>query len=162
VSNGSGAATSGPSSGALRWLVVFGIAIASPAALVLDLIARRFVLSGQPEEVTQFLAVEVTRFAWFAVPGPLIGGLLGWVIYPRMRRWAIRRIGPEPGKEAQAAQRADLEALLTATTCAQAPALLGDVSVMLGARLAPAICTTSCAVAAVLALAAATRSQASS
>lgn len=134
--------------------MVAGIAVASPGALVLDLIARRFTVGGQPPEVQEFLSVEVTRFAWIAVPGPLVGGLLGWVIYPRVARWALRRLAPAPAEAAQAAQRADLEALFTATTCAQVPALLGDISVMLGAQLGPAVCTTICAVAAVLAIAA--------
>ena len=49
-------------------------------------------------------------------------------------------------------QSAELTSLLFATTLAQLPALLGDVSIMLGARLTPAICSTCISVTAVLAI----------
>jgi hypothetical protein len=138
----------------LRGLVVAAVACAAPVALVLDLVARHFVVGGQPPDVQQFLAVEVTRFAWFAIPGPVLGGLLGFQLYPRLHRRALARArgpavtGPDPAAE----QRADLEALLFATTLAQLPALFGDLAVMLGARLLPALCTTSLSTLAVVAI----------
>lgn len=140
----------------LRALVVAAVACAAPVALGLDLVARHFVVGGQPADVQRFLAVEITRFAWFAVPGPVLGGLLGFKLYPRLFRRALARArGPaaETGARDEAAeQRADLEALLFATSLAQLPALFGDISVMLGARLGPALCTTSLSTLAVLAI----------
>lgn len=159
----------------LRGLVVAGVACAAPVALALDLVARHFVVGSQPPDVQQFLAVEITRFAWFAIPGPVLGGLLGFKLYPRLFRRALARArgpvvaetaeGPAPSapitqRDEVAEQRADLEALLLATTLAQLPALFGDLSVMLGARLAPALCTTSLSTLAVIAIGALARAQA--
>ncbi len=152
----------------LRALLIAAVACAAPAALALDLVARHFVVGGQPADVQRFLAVEITRFAWFAIPGPALGGLLGFKLYPRLYAKALARArGPVAAEGAAAAeaaeaagdardelaeQRADLEAVLFATTLAQLPALLGDFSVMLGARLPPALCTTSLSTLAVLAI----------
>jgi hypothetical protein len=154
----------------LRALVVAAVACAAPVALGFDLVARHFVVGGQPADVQQFLALEITRLAWFAVPGPVLGGLLGFKLYPRLFGRALARArGPAAAVDAgetaaatdardeTAEQRADLEALLFATSLAQLPALLGDISVMLGARLGPALCTTSLSTLAVLAIGALVR-----
>ena len=134
-----------------RAVVLAGIALAGPMALGLDLVARRIIVGGQPEDVQQFMAEHVTRIAWFFLPGPLIGGLLGFFLYPSLYRRTLARLPSETPAIAEASEhRADLTALMIATTAAQAPALLGDVSVMLGARLTPALCTTALSVTAVL------------
>ncbi|MEO8877017.1 MAG: hypothetical protein ABI461_15600 [Polyangiaceae bacterium] len=49
-------------------------------------------------------------------------------------------------------ERADFEALFLTTTLAQLPAVLGDVSLVLGASVAPALCSTAASVTAVLAI----------
>jgi hypothetical protein len=135
----------------VRTLLVLAFAFAGPMALVIDLVARHFVVASQPAEVQQFLADHVTPLAWVIVPGPLLGGLLGFFRYPVRYAKALARAAKDPStSRADAEERADMEALFIGTTLAQLPALLGDFSVMLGARLAPALCATSISVAAVL------------
>lgn len=133
-----------------RVLVISAIALAGPSALGLDLVARHFLFQNQPANLRQFMAENVTHYAWFIVPLPLLGGLIGFFLYPSMRRSNLARLGPSPAP--MLVQGADLKTLLLTTTCAQLPALFGDVSVMLGGDLAPAICATSISVLAVLAI----------
>src|SRR5438874_314887 len=112
-------------------------------ALGFDLLARHFVVASQPEDVRQFLSENVTRIAWFIVPGPLLGGILGFFLYPHLFRKNLSRLRAGSSAELEGVEeRADFKALMIATTLAQAPALLGDISVMLGARLTPALCAT--------------------
>jgi hypothetical protein len=95
------------------------------------------------------MAEHVTRFAWFVVPGPLLGGILGFILYPRMYRSALEKSRASGSKLPNLEQKADLTALLLCTTMAQVPALFGDLSVMLGANLTPALCSTSLSMTAV-------------
>jgi hypothetical protein len=132
-----------------RALLVAMIAAAGPTALGLDLLARRFVMAEQPEDLRQFMAEHVTRFAWFVVPGPLLGGILGFMLYPRMYRSALTKSRASGSKLPDLEHKADLTALLLCTTMAQVPALFGDLSVMLGANLTPALCSTSLSMTAV-------------
>jgi hypothetical protein len=135
----------------VRALLVAAFACAGPMALVIDLVARHFVVGSQPAEVQQFLADHVTPLAWAIVPGPLLGGLLGFFRYPVRYAKGLARAAKDPSTSpADAEERADMEALFVGTTLAQLPALLGDFSVMLGARLAPALCATSISVVAVV------------
>ena len=134
-----------------RLFLVLAIALAGPTVLLLDLLVRRFAIGAQPEEVRSLLAATMTPLAWWVVPLPLVGGVVGFLWYPP--RWAKARARwqRDPATSAaDAVQRAELEALLLTTTLAQVPALLGDLSVMLGAEMAPALCATSLSVAAVL------------
>ena len=120
-------------------------------ALGFDLIARHFVLASQPDDVRQFMTETVTRIAWCIVPGPFVGGLLGFLLYPRLFRSNVARLRKdESAKPDGIEERADFKALMIATSLAQAPALLGDISVMLGARLTPALCSTGISVTAVM------------
>jgi hypothetical protein len=134
-----------------RGLLVAAIAGAGPMALAFDLVARHFVVSGQPAEVRQFLADHVTPLAWAIVPLPLASGLFGFFRYPvRYAKALARTANDRSTSREDAEQRADMEALFLGTTLAQLPALLGDFSVMLGARLAPALCATAISMTAVV------------
>ncbi|MCC6646984.1 MAG: hypothetical protein IT374_15595 [Polyangiaceae bacterium] len=130
-----------------RRVLVALVALAGPVILGLDLGVRALLMSMQPEDVREFLAGEVTRLAWYCVPAPVVGALAAFVAYPRLRaRFTGRAGGDRVG--------ADLKALFVTASFIQLPALLGDLSVMLGARLTPALLMTSFSTLAVLALAA--------
>ncbi len=140
-------------SGRSRALVLVAIAVAGPIALGFDLIARRFVLANQPEDVRLWMAEQITHYAWFLLPGPVLGGLLGFALYRSMVRKAEVRIATlDLVRQGAEREKAELPAMLIGTTMAQVPALLGDLSVMLGARLTPALCTTAISVTMVLAI----------
>lgn len=131
----------------MRLVLSSMIALAGPAIFGLDLVVRHFVLGGQPEDLRAFLAENVTKVAWFLVPGPVIGGLLGFFAYPRVYAKAYAKTeGDHDAKHAAA----DLRALMVACSLPQLPALGGDLSVMLGSGLLPAVCMTSTAVVAVV------------
>ena len=139
------------SKGLVRALLVAAFASAGPMALVIDLVARHFVVASQPADVQAFLADNVTPLAWAIVPGPLLGGLVGFFRYPARYQKALARSEKDLSTSREdREERADIEALFIGTTLAQLPALLGDFSVMLGARLMPALCATSISVAAVV------------
>ena len=117
--------------------------MAGPIALGLDLVARHFVFRGQPQDLQEFMGSFATRYVWYVAPLVLLGGVIGFVRYPSMltrARATIERRTP------QELQGAELKTLLIATSFAQAPALLGDLGVMLGARLLPAMCSTGLSV----------------
>ena len=129
---------------ATRTLLVFVIALAGPMAFGVDLLARQLVFRDQPEDLRAFFTEHATTFGWYIVPLPLLGGLIGFFRYPSMLRTALAKLGDAPTEQAKS--NAELKVLLLTTTMAQLPALLGDLSVMMGARLTPALCSTSISV----------------
>ncbi|MEO7108895.1 MAG: hypothetical protein ABI183_00540 [Polyangiaceae bacterium] len=138
----------------LRVLIVAAIALSGPMSLGLDFTVRAWVLGGQSEEVVAFFANHVTPFAWCVVPLPILGGIAGFRWYPTRFRKSLERWQRDRTVSVeQAASRADLEALFLTTTLAQFPAVFGDLSIILGARLTPALCSTTASVIAVLAIA---------
>lgn len=135
----------------VRALVVIAISLAGPMMLVLDFVLRHFLIGGQPDDVRAFLADHVTAFAWCVVPFPVIGGIVGFRWYPSRFRKSRERWRRDPSiSDVVATSHADLEALFLTTTLAQLPAVLGDLSLVLGARPAPALCSTTASVTAVL------------
>lgn len=119
--------------------------------LGVDFVVRHFFIASQPADVRAFLADHVTTLAWCAVPFPAIGGIIGFRWYPsRFRKSRERwRLDTTISDEA-ATTRADIEALFLTTTLAQLPAVLGDLSLVLGAHVAPALCSTGASVMAVI------------
>jgi hypothetical protein len=136
-----------------RLLLVVVMALSGPAMFGLDLIARHFVLSAQPADLQDFLADSVTRVAWFLVPGPVLAGVAGFFLYRALYRRALAR-PPLDVAPAEAADRADLTSLLFSASLPQLAGLCGDLSVILGARLWPAICMCSLTLCSVLLIAA--------
>lgn len=130
-----------------RRLLVALVALAGPVVLCLDLVVRSFLMSMQPEDVRELLATEVTRFAWYCVPAPVVGAAAAFVAYPRM---FAKFLAASKGDR----RAADMKALFITASFVQLPALLGDLSVMLGANLGPALTMTTFSTVAVLALAA--------
>ena len=135
----------------VRALVVVAIALAGPMMLGLDFVLRHFLIASQPDDVRAFLAVHVTTLAWCVVPFPVVGGIVGFRWYPSrfrksLERWRLDRALSEE----DASSRADLEALFLTTTLAQLPAVFGDLSLVMGARVAPALCSTAASVTAVV------------
>ncbi len=130
---------------ATRRVLVGLIALAGPVILGLDLVVRSFLMSMQPEDVRELLAESVTRLAWFCVPAPVVGALAAFFSYPRLYRRFASSAAPDH-------RAAELKALFLAASFVQLPALLGDLSVMLGANLGPALTMTAISTAAVLAL----------
>ena len=137
----------------LRWLIVAMTASAAPVVFGFDLLARQLVIGTQPPELQQFMAEHVTTFAWWALPFPLAGSVAGMLVYPWMYRRLLARHKASPPSGAGPEQRADLEALFLAASLVQLPALLGDFSVLLGARLTPAICSSTISTASVVLIA---------
>lgn len=134
-----------------RRVLVGIIAAAGPMVLGFDLVARHFIWRSQTDDVRGYVDGVLTPLAWYAVPGPVIGMIAGFLFYPRIY---ARVLAQSDGKDPTAdAQRADLRALFAAATMTQLPALAGDLSVMLGARLGPGITMAGCAVVGILLLA---------
>jgi hypothetical protein len=135
-----------------RTILVGLMLCAGPILLGLDLVAQRLILGGQPDDLREIVSGYATQFAWYVVPGPLLGGVAGFLIYPKIFNKQLSRATPSMDP-AQARQGADLMALMFSASIPQLPALLGDISVMMGASLKPVICSTSLSVLAVLAIA---------
>lgn len=111
-------------------------------------------IGGQSDEVIAFFADHVTPFAWGVVPLPILGGIAGFRWYPKRFRKSLERWQRDPSVSAeQAASRADIEALVLTTTLAQFPAVFGDLSLILGARITPALCSMTASLVAVIAIA---------
>jgi hypothetical protein len=134
-----------------RTALVFLMISGGPVLLGLDLLIHRLLFSGQPEEVRATLGALATTAGWCVIPGPLLGGALGFWLYPRFYR---RQLGQRPSLAPErAASEAELMALMVCASLPQLPALLGDLCVMLGGRLLPALLSTTISTAAVLGIA---------
>lgn len=135
----------------LRPLILGVIAVTGPAMLALDFLLRQIFMGTEPAEVRAFFADRVTPIAWCFVPLPVLGGIGGFFWYPKRLRVALDRWRRDTTLSAEvAAERADFEALFLSTTLAQVPAILGDLSLILGARPAPALACTAASVTAIL------------
>jgi hypothetical protein len=133
-----------------RAALVVLMASGGPVLFGLDLVAQSFVLDGQPEDVTSMLSALVTRFAWGVVPFPVVFGVVGFLLYPRLVARQLRSpslAGKDPNV---VVANADLTSLMFAASLPQLPALLGDLSLMLGASKVPVACSTTISVVAVL------------
>jgi hypothetical protein len=133
-----------------RSLLLLVIATAGPLMLGMDLVARKLVLDGQPDDVREVVSDFATKVAWACAPGPLVGGLVGFFVYRALRRRGLAKVAPGDEKGRMSAE---MSALIFGCTPAQIPALVGDISVIMGARLAPAIVMTTTSVACVLLIA---------
>lgn len=135
----------------IRAVMVFLIASSAPLLFLLDLVARRFVLAEQPEDLRMMIGELATRFAWYVVPCPAIGGVVGFLMYPRV--YARQLAGSTSADREKARRDADLTALMFSASVPQLPALLGDFSLIMGAELTPVLCSTSISTTAVLLIA---------
>ena len=133
-----------------RALLLVVIATAGPVMLMADLVARKIVLDGQPEDVREVVSDFATKVAWACSPGPLLGGVVGLFVYRALARRAQAKLAPGDEK---ARMSAEMSALVFGCTPAQVPALIGDFAVIIGASLTPALVMTSTSVACVLLIA---------
>jgi hypothetical protein len=141
-----------------RALLLAAIAVAGPFGLVVDVLARELLLRQVDPEVAEVLVAAATRAAWWAVPAPVVGGLVAWWLYPVLRRRAHARLleasrqrgVPSDRGAPTEAERADLEAMFLATSAVQVPAFAGDLAVMFGGPLAVGLVTASLASAAIV------------
>ncbi|MFO0658531.1 MAG: hypothetical protein U0165_01665 [Polyangiaceae bacterium] len=135
-----------------RTLLIVLMLCGGPILLAIDLLAQRMILSGQPEDLRELVGGYATRFAWGVVPLPVIGGVIGFFLYPRVvKKQLARRTSTTPLEQAE--RNADMIALMLCASIPQLPALLGDISVMMGASLTPVMCSTSLSMIAVLSIA---------
>lgn len=127
----------------LRWAITALVAFTGPIVFGFDLLMRQIVVGTQPQDLQDFMAEHVTRIAWWALPFPVAGAVAGLLLYPVLYRRMLRRHLDGPPSTWTPQMKAELEALFLAASLVQLPALLGDFSVLLGARLQPALCSTS-------------------
>lgn len=132
----------------LRIVMVVLIASGGPMMLLLDLLLRGVVLAEQPEDVRVMAGELATNFAWYVVPCPALGGLAGFFLYPKLYAYQLARASP--GDPEKARNNADLTAMMVTASLPQLPALLGDLSVLMGGQITPVLYSTSISTVAVL------------
>lgn len=132
----------------IRPLLVVMIASGGPFLFGIDLAVRGYLFASQPADLRQEVAAIATRLAWFVIPGPVLGGIAGFLLYPRIYAHQAARSSTPGGP-----QNADLTALMITASMPQFPALLGDLCLMLGADMTPVACSTAVSVLGVLLIA---------
>jgi hypothetical protein len=143
----------GLSSRARRFGLLALIATSGPIAFAIEWLFRTRFAPAEMREVYELTAPELTRFAWWCVPVPLLGLALGWVIHPSLERRALARIQKDPGPSARPPEeRASLEAMFLATSIPQLLGLFLDFQFLMGADAAPVLATLPVSVGSVLVL----------
>jgi hypothetical protein len=137
----------------LRWLITALVAFTGPIVFGFDLLMRQIVVGTQPQDLQDFMAEHVTRIAWWGMPFPVAGAVAGLLLYPGLYRRMLKRHLDSPPSTWTPQMKAELEALFLAASLVQLPALIGDFSVLLGARLQPALCSMSISTVAVMLIA---------
>lgn len=132
------------------------VALSTPLALAVETGVRRLMMPPDFEEVRAWLSPTLTPWAWATVPAVLAATGLGWWLLRVLARRELRR--RRPGlTEQQARAKAELEAVLLASSAPQVPAVAATMLYMLGAAIEPVVAAMGAATLGVLSLGLAVR-----
>lgn len=127
------------------------ICLSTPLALGVETVLRRLMMPPNFEEVRAWLSPTLTPWAWAAVPVTVVATGLGWWLFGVLARRELNK--RRPGcTEAEARARAELEAVLLATSAPQVPAVAATMLLMMGASAVPVLVTMGVAMLGVLSL----------
>lgn len=116
--------------------LLFLVALSTPLAWAFESVLRALVLPPDFERVRAWLAPTLTPWAWVAAGATLAATVLGWWLHRVLARREPR--SPRPGlTREQAHARAELEALMLASSAPQVPAVAATMLFMLGADVVP-------------------------
>lgn len=135
------------------------VALSTPLALAVETGMRRLLMPPDFDRVRAWLAPSLTPWAWAMALVTLATTGLGWWLYGVLRRRGLRRRRRPGTTEAQAHAKAELDALMLASSAPQVPAVAATMLYMLGAELRPVVVTMAIATLGVLSLAAWVRAQ---
>ncbi|MCA9705954.1 MAG: hypothetical protein KDK70_08915 [Myxococcales bacterium] len=127
------------------------ICLSTPLALGVETILRRLMMPPDFDAVRAWLCPTLTPWAWATVPVTGAAAGLGWWLFSALQRRALARRRPDQD-EAQVHARAQLEALILATSAPQVPAVAATMLFMMGASLTPVLVTMGVAMLGVLSL----------
>lgn len=112
------------------------VALSTPLALVVETGLRRVMMPPDFDAVRAWLSPTLTPWAWATVPATLVTTVLGWWLYRVLARRELRARRPGLTAE-QAREKAELEALMLASSAPQVPAVAATLLYMLGADVVP-------------------------
>lgn len=118
------------------WGLLGLIALSTPLAWVVESGLRRLLFPPDFDAVRAWLSPTLTPWAWAMVPAALVTTGIGWWLYRVLARRELlaRRPGLTPE---QARAKAELEALMLASSAPQVPAVAATMLYMLGADAVP-------------------------
>lgn len=114
------------------------VALSTPLALVVETGLRRVMMPPDFDAVRAWLSPTLTPWAWATVPATLVTTVLGWWLYHVLARRELRARRPGLTAE-QAREKAELEALMLASSAPQVPAVAATLLYMLGADVVPVV-----------------------
>lgn len=135
-----------------NFLTLALVAASTPAALGLEALLRHTLMPAATQEFREWLAPQITPFAWGLVALAAVTVLGALAAQPQLVGALSRRLDREarvPPEQRQA--RARFETLMIVASVTQVPALLAAAASMFGADLLPAALTVGIGTAGVLA-----------
>lgn len=127
------------------------VALSTPLALVVETGVRRLMMPPDFDAVRAWLSPALTPWAWATVPAAVAATGLSWWLYRVLARRELRR--RRPGlTEAEARAKAELEAVLLASSAPQVPAVIATMLFMMGAEVLPVAVAMGVAMLGVLSL----------
>lgn len=127
------------------------VALSTPLAVVVETGVRRLMMPPDFDAVRAWLSPALTPWAWATVPAAVAATGLSWWLYRVLTRRELRR--RRPGlSEAEARAKAELEAVLLASSAPQVPAVVATMLFMMGAEGLPVAVAMGVAMLGVLSL----------
>lgn len=133
------------------------ICLSTPAALGVETLLRRLMMPPEFDDVRAWLSPTLTPWAWATVPVTVAATGLGWWLFAALTRRALNRRAlnkrrPEHS-EHEARAKAQLNAIMLASSAPQVPAVAATMLFTMGAALTPVLVAMGTAMLGVLSLA---------
>jgi len=133
------------------WGLLGLVALSTPLAWVMESGMRRLVFPPDFDAVRAWLSPTLTPWAWAMVPFTLVTTGIGWWLFRVLGRRS--RLAHRPGlTDEQRRAKAELEALMLASSAPQVPAVAATLLYMLGADVVPVVMTMGAAALGVVSL----------
>ncbi|MEM9454457.1 MAG: hypothetical protein AAGF11_09775 [Myxococcota bacterium] len=132
------------------------ICLSTPVALGVETVLRRLMMPPEFDAVRAWLSPTLTPWAWATVPVTVAATGLGWWLFRTLTRRALSRRTlnkrrPELS-EHEARAKAQLDAIILASSAPQVPAVAATMLFMMGAALTPVLVAMGTAMLGVLSL----------
>lgn len=134
-------------------LLIAGIALATPAALGLETVARWLLLPAELAQLRQEMRPVLTPIAWGLFVMTAVAGPVGILVKRALTERFLARVRAAGGGEKKETE-ARFEALFVATSIPQVPAVLATFTLTCGAGALPALLAVGASVAGVVIIAA--------
>lgn len=123
-----------------KYALLAAVAVSSPLSIVVETTLRKNLLGRDFQDIREYLRPTLTPVAWAAVGVTTLSIGLGFVVYRKILRHGLAKLG-ERAADPNAVARKELEAMFLSTSVPQVPTLLATILFQWGASFTPvAVC----------------------